>query len=438
MAVQITAASRELRADSHVDDASPAPVGAVRYRGRLLRQPRDPANPGGRSLSSAELLATIRPFLPAAGITRLANITGLDRLGIPVALAIRPNGLTLSNSAGKGLTLDDALASAAMEALELHHAEEWTLPTESRTYDEAFRHLGAPPPDRLPLTRWGPFLPDWHYTWVRGWDLVGQREVGVPAAMVRMGDPQGRLDNLHSFQVTSNGLASGSTLTEAIHSALLEVVERDAVTCWQYRRDLRGQPPPTVRRADLPDTAGELVDRVARGGGRILLFDCTVDTHVPVYTAFLFDAHDPRRGIYKGFGAHLDPQTAMVRAVTEACQARAVHIAGSRDDLFRHRLTATGSSEEHEAVTELYRRTEASPPAGTPAPYSGVSFDEEIAVVVRRLDELGLDQVVVVDLGKPYLPVSVVKVVVPGMEGFLVEDYTPGYRALGFADGDGV
>jgi ribosomal protein S12 methylthiotransferase accessory factor YcaO len=46
------------------------------------------------------------------GITRLGNITGLDRIGIPVAIAVRPNSRSVSVSQGKGLELPQALASA--------------------------------------------------------------------------------------------------------------------------------------------------------------------------------------------------------------------------------------------------------------------------------------------------------------------------------------
>jgi len=40
------------------------------------------------------MLASVRPLLPLAGITRLANITGLDRIGIPVVYAKDQAGAT--------------------------------------------------------------------------------------------------------------------------------------------------------------------------------------------------------------------------------------------------------------------------------------------------------------------------------------------------------
>ncbi|MEH2460156.1 hypothetical protein [Nostoc sp.] len=38
------------------------------------------------------------------GITRIADITGLDCIDIPVAQAIRPNGKAFSASQGKGIS----------------------------------------------------------------------------------------------------------------------------------------------------------------------------------------------------------------------------------------------------------------------------------------------------------------------------------------------
>jgi ribosomal protein S12 methylthiotransferase accessory factor len=44
------------------------------------------------------------------GVTRIANVTGLDRIGIPVAIAVRPNSRSVSVAQGKGQTVPLALA----------------------------------------------------------------------------------------------------------------------------------------------------------------------------------------------------------------------------------------------------------------------------------------------------------------------------------------
>src|SRR5438552_11840201 len=57
------------------------------------------------------------------GVTRVARVTGLDRLGVEVACAVRPGGHVLQISNGKGLTWAQARASALSEAAELWAAE---------------------------------------------------------------------------------------------------------------------------------------------------------------------------------------------------------------------------------------------------------------------------------------------------------------------------
>lgn len=412
----------------------PLVVGGVELRGRKV-----PGNAGERALPADEVVARIRPCFGQAGISRLANITGLDDLGIPVTIAVRPNGRVLSNSAGKGVTLDAALASAAMEALELYHAEDFTVPTRWASYLEAFTERDAPRPAHLPLTSWAPFDLERQYEWVEGTDLSSGRPVALPASMVRMGDREGRRRDLYAFQVTSNGLASGTCIAEAVHSGLLEVIERDAVTCWEHRRFTTGDVPP-IATADAfgSEDLSAIVRQLGERGTELLLFDCTVDTLVPVFMAFVFSTAERTRPVCKGYGASLDPATAAIRAATEAVQARTVMIAGSRDDLHRHRFANVDWGE----TIDHLRGMEAAalhhhawgPLSSTGA--TGVTFEDEIRLMMRLLSAAGLDRTVVVDLSKPTIPVSVVKVVVVGAEGILTEDYAPGARARAWADAE--
>src|SRR5690348_13948976 len=57
-----------------------------------------------RTVEPEETLRKTIPLMPAMGITRIANITGLDRIGLPVVLVTRPNSRSLAVSQGKGLS----------------------------------------------------------------------------------------------------------------------------------------------------------------------------------------------------------------------------------------------------------------------------------------------------------------------------------------------
>src|SRR4051812_30970889 len=81
-----------------------------------------------RAVPPAETLDRILPLLPEFGITRIANVTGLDRVGLPVIAVSRPNSRSISVSQGKGLTLEAAQVSGLMESIESWHAEHALLP----------------------------------------------------------------------------------------------------------------------------------------------------------------------------------------------------------------------------------------------------------------------------------------------------------------------
>jgi YcaO-like protein with predicted kinase domain len=118
-----------------------------------------------RAVAPSVTLARVGPYLDELGITRVACITGLDRVGIPVWQAIRPASRGLSVSQGKGIDDDQAQASAIMESLEQHHAEYCEIACRL----ESYRHLAATAvvadPERLPQARDTVFSPDLVIPW---------------------------------------------------------------------------------------------------------------------------------------------------------------------------------------------------------------------------------------------------------------------------------
>src|SRR5436189_6427487 len=96
-----------------------------------------------RHCSPQETLARVRPLFPMFGITRLANVTGLDRIGSPVWLCTPPNSRCLSLSQGKGLDDDPARVSAVMEPVEPPPAEGLAPPDSVASSAEAARRHAA-------------------------------------------------------------------------------------------------------------------------------------------------------------------------------------------------------------------------------------------------------------------------------------------------------
>ena len=403
---------------------------AIQFRSELHRGPKRFWRGTQRSISPDETLKRIQPFFRTAGLTRIANITGLDWIGVPVTLAIRPNARSLTTSSGKGFFLEAAVASGAMEAIELFHAEEAPLETFRMPYEQLPR--GRIPIEGLPLTKHSLFNIHQPYSWTWGWDLINHEEVAVPRWMVHLCPDRNHTRDLRSFQVTSNGLASGNTLLEAINAGLFEVIERDAITCHRMAWETLGVSPPVVdlKAISFPLVL-DLLERIERAGASLVLFDCMTDTAVPVYMAYLWDRRVPEIGTYRGYGAHLDPEIAMVRAITEVVQGRCIYIAGSRDDVFRHNYYRMHRHATHVAAS-MGLLVPDSGALQVPKNEATPTFEGDTLLALEKLKAVGLHQAIVLDLTFPELAAKVVKVVVPGLEGYLFDFYTCGPRAKAF------
>ena len=406
----------------------------ILYRGAPLRTAKLYSGSTHRACSPAETFERILPVLPIAGITRLADVTGLDRLGIPTILAMRPNAPTLSNSSGKGFGTVEAKVSAAMEGIELFCAEEedrFAFDVVEATYDELDRSGLVPPMELLPFSLHSLFHRAVPEKWVFGWDLIGQQEMAIPFEVVTM-TPSHLVTKRpvrFSFQVGSNGLASGNAFLEAVCSGLAEVIERDAVACANVRSGHNPHHLPRVALGTIQyERVRDLIDRLRSRGVLPIVFDCTSDTEVPTYKAYLVDEAIPSTGTFGGYGAHLHPEVAMVRALTEAVQSRAVYIAGSRDDMMTQEHLRL-SSPPAGGLRELAHRQDGSDVSMITSQATG-SFEGDCHALLDAVRRVGLPSVVVVDLSWQELGASVVRILVPGLEGYSsFPHYAPGPRA---------
>jgi ribosomal protein S12 methylthiotransferase accessory factor len=274
-----------------------------------------------------QTLEIISPLLRDYGITRLADVTGLDDLGIPVVMAVRPLAATLSVSQGKGATLMLAKVSAAMECIEFWHAEE-AVPRPSVTgAPSAELRLGYQVTD-LQQDDGSLLTPNSVLDWIEARSAVDERSELVPRSAVHIGRRPGSDWAPGRPSASTNGLASGNTRSEAIIHALYEAIERDAASGLQLR--------PVGERtylepSSVPGYCGELIGRVRAAGAWLELVAAPSRFGIPCFAAYLWREDFASTAI--GAGAHSDAAVALCRAVTEAAQARLTAIAGTRDDL---------------------------------------------------------------------------------------------------------
>ena len=383
-----------------------------------------------RIVEPAETLARYRPLASSMGITRLGNITGLDRIGIPVVAAIRPNSRSVSVSQGKGLDLSQAMASALMEAVEGFHAEE-VDERRRAAYRELVRDEGVVDPSTL-CTTGRRFDFDASISWLEGFDLLRQEPCWLPAEIVHTDYTQ-PFDGY--FLAGSNGLASGNHLVEAISSAVCELVERDAVALWSASgiraRALRALDISSVEDADCR----ALLSKYGRAGIDVRIWNVTTDVGI---AAFLCDIRDPsaseprRLRHFHGAGCHPDRAIALARALSEAAQTRLTYITGIRDDLLPEEYEEPANADIVDALLDALRK-ESEPHLFSEVPsFSADDLGRDLRWELERLRSAGITQVIVVDLARPEFAIPVVRVVIPGLEGDIRHPhYVPGARARG-------
>ncbi len=136
-----------------------------------------------RNVAPAETLTGVRPFVRNMGITRIGNVTGLDHIGVPVAIAVRPNSRSVSVCQGKGLTLDHAFASALMEAVEQFHGEDIAGRFRLVSYRELAAGESVVDPGTL-SGNGGVLDPGKEIYWIEGYDLLRCGQCWVPAEIV--------------------------------------------------------------------------------------------------------------------------------------------------------------------------------------------------------------------------------------------------------------
>lgn len=353
-------------------------------------------------------------LMGALGISRVTEITRLDRLGLPVYASIRPRGRTLRVHAGKGLERLDAQVGALMEALEFAIAEParsvWTAkPMAIGRFLAQFEGL-------IDLVDFAPIIgrsvtPDDVLVTVSCEDVRCGGLVHLPAELVFMPFE----DSLDLFGWSSNGLASGNSVDEATLHGLLEVVERDTLSIHKVKDQSLW-----VTTESLPPPFDRLM-----GDWRRLGVDTMVRWLPNPFGIHCFKAilHEPSRlsvHLAVGYGAHPDPGIALSRALCEAAQSRLSHVHGGRDDIVHfydnYETDAQRAEKDALVLPQLLDRTRQIDYRDLPATDVTEDIGLQLARLLDALAMAGFSRVFRHRFGVELGGLAVVKVVVPGCE----------------------
>lgn len=339
-----------------------------------------------------------------------------------------------SSSCGKGTNDAQAKASALCEGLErycgIYRGDEPRRPARLMDLGEAAIHPNAcmlfsqrqyarrELPDAYASIYTyvpHPLDPERVVEWTPVWSLTRGQSRYLPTAFCYFSYPyNGEPD----FCVgCSNGNAAGNTREEAILQGFLELVERDSVSLWWYNRA-------RVPGVDLASFQDPYLDRLAgfwqKHRRALWALDLTTDLGIPAFAAVSQRLGGQTEQIMLGFGAHLDPKIAILRAATELNQMMVplLRYGGEgappaiTDKLTAHWLQ-TGRLADHPYLAP-------SGPTHTADCYPSCWTDdlkEDILLCKSRVEALGMEMLVL-DQTRPEIGMPVVKVVVPGLRHF--------------------
>jgi YcaO-like protein with predicted kinase domain len=384
-----------------------------------------------RTRSPQDTLEAVLPHKKQFGITRIANVTGLDRIGIPVALVTRPNSKSVAVSQGKGASLEAAKVSAVMEAIELWHAENMHRPMVFASSQQVHHFGAAIDVTRLPSVVYSRFSETRRFHWVEGFDVASSTRIYIPNELVHAEYAYPALPGEGCFPASTNGLASGNHPLEAICHGIYEVIERDALTVW-YHLPAVGR---EATRLDISsvddDLCLELVSHIEHAGLLVAVWDVTSDVGIATFLCLIADQSNPDSHIGLGSGTHSAREVALTRALSEAAQTRMNYITGSRDDLQFAEFTAQGRAKLRTAATALLRGEVGMRAFGSVPSCPKPTFREDLDWVLARLASIGVNDVACVDLSQGLADISVFRIVIPGLEAPHDDDgFVAGPRAL--------
>jgi len=267
------------------------------------------------------------------------------------------------------------------------------------------------------------FDPAQELEWTPVWSLTAQTVRYLPTAFCYYDYPR---DGTSDCCVPcSNGNAAGNALEESILQGFLELVERDGVALWWYNRT-------RMPGVDLDSFNEPYLERLAaflKARQRDLwVLDLTTDLGIPVFAAISPRVDGEGKHIMFGFGAHLDPRIALLRAVTEMNQMLAVLLKAPPDK-------PTGDITDPPTLDWLQNATIADHPYLVPqegprrkaSSYPESCTDdlkEDVLTCQKRVEQLGLEMLVL-DQTRPEIGMPVVKVIVPGLRHFWAR-FAPG------------
>lgn len=308
---------------------------------------------GSYTVLPPDTIITAEEMFERIGVVRIEQINPNFTDGVPIirlneasvkakchrqACQWAPPPTPLNNppkeSFGKGMTLEQSKASAMMEAVERYCGQRFSHSRViNATYEEVRDYAVHPSEFNLPTLplkcencverNRGCFqeLQNVCQEWSWGYSLIKRAPVLVPSAVVYY--PYISKGNISFMFNDTGGLSAGNTLEEAILQGIAEVIERDALYYAFNLDNLKSMPMVTLK-----NTKNRHIQKFIT---EVLPPECifafyiqnkNLKLNIASFGAFICYKIGSEHSYFGGSGTSLNPETALLRALTELEQQK--------------------------------------------------------------------------------------------------------------------
>ncbi|MBO8143856.1 MAG: YcaO-like family protein [Thermodesulfobacterium sp.] len=254
-------------------------------------------------------------------LKEISRIDNLDRIGVPVYMCKVDKeiakSLGVGDTFGKGITSEQAKASALMELVERYSNFSFLLSNHflidfyENLKDKAIsiENLLLSLSDVFREERFIERLKKIPLKWTEAYDFIERRKILFP------------LQWFYRIYGTT-GWAAGNTLEEATLQALCEIIERHCISkVIEERLEVANIEIDSIENPLVKD----IIKKISSSGIEIFIKDFSLDLEIPTVGVIAYDplAPTPTLKVYGAAGTHPNPNVALIRALTELIQHRA-------------------------------------------------------------------------------------------------------------------
>lgn len=361
-------------------------------------------------------------------IPKVLRVDGIDCLGIPVYFSfskkIDSDDIDYEfTHAGKGISPEEAECSAIFEAIERYSAKmdgrEIFKVGKENDINDAMSLKKFVVGDNIKQTE------NLVLEWTDVFEIENNHIRYVPANYVYFPyRPQSEKVKI-VLPHDTNGLAAGNTITEAIIHAIYEVVEKDAFCIFWNNNDI-------YQNVDITEFRNkklcDLVDKLHENRIEFVIKDMTTDIGIPAYVALLDCRSKEQPAFVYGSGAHLDPEVAILRALTEAIQLRVSQMILLRykPELRFRKVEGLGcdshdiienmiSSSSVGLIKPIFKDNNGKTSINRYEKYNLTTLDECLQIVVNKISCAGFE-VLYKNIERENVGMPAVRVIIPGLQ----------------------